>query len=99
MIKIRRKQKESKKKLFIVLFIIFIVLLVIKGMYFGPLSDSKAIERTKINIQNGAHCSGYNNNTADGTRVVVFRDNVTNEVVDSFEVSWDLGSKIYYEEI
>lgn len=99
MIKIRRKQKESKKKLFVVLGIIFVVLLVIKGLWFSPLSDAKAIQRTEKNIQSGAYCSGYHNNTADGTRIVVFRSNITNEVVDSFEVSWSLGEKIYNEEV
>lgn len=98
MIKIRRKEKESKKMMFFVLFVVFVLLLIVKGMYFGPLSDSKAIERVKINIQKGYHCSGYHNNKYDGTRTVIFRNN-SNEMVDSFEVSWDMGEKIYYKEV
>ena len=95
----KRKQKESKKKLFVVLFVVFVLLLIIKGLWLGPVSDTKAIERAKVNIQSGAYCSGYHNNNADGTRTVVFRDNLTDEVVDSFEVGWEMGSKIYYKEI
>lgn len=98
MIRIKKK-KQNKTGLFIILGIIFVVLLMIKGICFGPLSDTKAIQRTQINIQNGAYCSGYNNNNADGTRIVVFRDNITDEVVDSFEVSWTLADKIYHKEI
>lgn len=93
-----RRRKENKKMMFVVLGIVFVLLLIIKGICFGPLSDSKAIERTKINIQKGYHCSGYHNNKYDGTRTVIFRDN-SNEMVDSFEVSWDMGEKIYYKEV
>lgn len=95
---VRRKKKEGRR-LFVVLFVVFVVLLIVKGLWFGPVSDTKAIERTKVNIQSGAYCSGYHNNNADGTRVVVFRSKETDEVVDSFEVSWEMGSKIYYKEI
>lgn len=98
---IKRKKKEEKKGFycFVVLFVVFILLLIIKGLCFGPLSDTKAIERTKENIQNGAYCSGYHNNNADGTRFVVFRDVKTDKEVDSFEVHWDLAEKIYYKEV
>lgn len=89
------RRKQESKKLFVVLFVVFVLLLVIKGLWLSPLSDTKALERTKVNIQNGAYCSGYHNNTADGTRVVVFRSKETDEVVDSFEVKWHLGSEIY----
>lgn len=112
MIKIKRSRKEGflkpfhfaevekrkqQRRFFVVLVVVFVLLLVIKGLWFSPLSDAKAIERTHQNIQNNAYCSGYNNNNADGTRVVVFRDNKTNEIVDSFEVSWDMADKIYHE--
>lgn len=93
-----RRRKENKKMMFVVLGIVFVLLLIIKGICFGPLSDLKAIERTKANIEKGFHCSGYHNNKYDGTRTVIFRDN-SNEMVDSFEVSWDMGEKIYYKEV
>ena len=99
MIRIKRKQKENKKMMFVVLSVVLICLLIIKGIWFSPLSDAKAIQRTNTNIQKGWYCSGYNNNNADGTRIVVFRDNVTDKIVDSFEVSWDMGEKIYYKEV
>lgn len=99
MIKIRRKQKESKKMFIVVLFVVFVLLLVIKGICFSPLSDAKAIQRTHQNIQNGAYCSGYHNNTADGSRIVVFRSKETDDVVDSFEVSWSIAERIYNEEV
>lgn len=76
------------------------VVVIIGGCWLNaPMSDVKALERVKMNIQNGAYCSGYHNNNADGTRIVVFRDVKTNKVVDEFEVSWSLGEKIYNEEV
>lgn len=93
------RRKQESKKLFVVLGIIFVVLLVIKGLWFSPLSDTKAIQRTEKNIQSGAYCSGYHNNTADGSRIVVFRSKETDDVVDSFEVSWSIAEKIYNEEV
>lgn len=98
MIRIKKK-KQNKTKMFVVLGIILICLLIIKGLWLSPLSNAKASERAKINIQSGAYCSGYHNNNADGTRVVVFRSKETNEVVDSFEVDWSFAEKIYMEEI
>lgn len=95
---IKERKRKQQRRFFVVLAIILVVLFVIKGLWFSPLSDAKAIERTNQNIAKGWYCSGYNNNNADGTRVVVFRDNKTNEIVDSFEVSWDMADKIYHEE-
>lgn len=95
----RKKERSSKKMMFVLLLVLFVVLLVIKGLWLGPVSDTKAIERTKVNIQSGAYCSGYHNNNADGTRIVVFRSKETDEVVDSFEVDWSLAEKIYNEEV
>lgn len=92
------EKRKQQRKFFVVLVVVFVLLLVIKGLWFSPLSDAKALERTKANIQNNAYCSGYNNNNADGTRIVVFRSHDTHEVVDSFEVSWDMADKIYHEE-
>lgn len=94
-----QKKKKQQRRFFVVLVVVFVLLLVIKGLWFSPLSDAKAVKRAQKNIQNNAYCSGYNNNTADYTRFVVFRDNITDEVVDSFEVSWDMADKIYHEEI
>lgn len=114
MIKIKRSKKEGflkpfhfadverrkkQRKFFVVLVVIFILLLVIKGLWFSPISDAKAIERTEKNIQSGAYCSGYHNNKADGSRIVVFRSNQTHEIVDEFEVSWEIAEKIYNEEV
>lgn len=76
------------------------VVLMIGGCWLNaPMSDVKAVQRTHQNIQNNAYCSGYKNNNADGTRIVVFRSNETNEVVDEFEVSWSIAEKIYNEEV
>ena len=76
------------------------VVLMIGGCWLNaPMSDVKSVQRTHQNIQNNAYCSGYKNNNADGTRIVVFRSNETNEVVDEFEVSWSIAEKIYNEEV
>lgn len=101
--KYKRRSKtlkwDNKKTLFVMLLVLLVLAVIIKLLWFSPLSNTKALERTKLNIQNGAYCSGYRNNNADGTRVVVFRDVQTNEVVDSFEVSWSIAEKIYNEEV
>ncbi|MBO4203473.1 hypothetical protein J5893_01395 [bacterium] len=76
------------------IFTVILALFIISGMNFGIVNDTEAFSRANANAEKGWYCSGYHNDNANHTRIVVFRDRYGNEK-DRYEVQWETGKKIY----